>query len=153
MTDGTWIIRGDRDREFAKRAVDKAPLGRQVKIGKATRTSEQNALLHAAITDIAEQLIWPQPPRNDGEIHDVEWWKRRCTLGWLKDNKEMAEIVTGLDDDGTFAILLPHTSDLSIPQCASLVEWVFAFGAENGVAFKEKPKGEEPPDEAYEAYR
>lgn len=157
MTIGTWIIKGERDRGFALAAVMKAALGLQVRISKPKRTTEQNALLHAALTDIADQLIWPQPPRNDGDLHDLEWWKPRCTLGWLKDNKEMAEIVTGLDDDGSFGLILPHTSDLDIPQMTSLIEWVFAFGATNGVVFKEKPKGPEPtddpPDEAYEAYR
>lgn len=151
MTDGTWIIRSERDRGFALAAVMKAKEGRQVKIGRPTRTSDQNALLHAALTDISEQLSWP---KDTGELHDVEWWKRRMTLGWLKDNKEMAEIVPGLENDGTFAILLPHTSDLDVPTFASLVEWTFSFGATNGVTFKEKiPDAPEPPEDAYEAYR
>lgn len=151
MTVGTWIIRTERDRGFALAAVMKAKIGLQVKIGKPTRTSDQNALLHAALSDIVDQLGWP---KDTGELHDLEWWKRRVTLGWLRDNKEMAEIVTGLDDDGTFGILLPHTSDLDVPQTASLIEWVFSFGATNGVVFKEK-KPDAPPedDEGYEAYR
>ncbi len=141
----TYILRTERDRGFAVAAVMKAKTGLQVKISRPTRTSDQNALLHAVLTDVAEQVLWPQLPRNDGEIHDVEWWKRRCTLGWLKDHKDIAEIVPGLDDDGTFAILLPHTSDLDTEQCASLTEWVYAFGAENGVVFKEPKRGPEPP--------
>lgn len=144
----TYILKTERDRGFAVAAVMKAKIGLQVRISKPARTSEQNALLHAVLTDVAEQLIWPQSPRNDGEIHDVEWWKRRGTLGWLKDNKEIAEIVTGLDDDGTFALLLPHTSDLTTEQCASLTEWIYAFGSEHGVVFKEPKRDEPPPPES-----
>lgn len=158
MTIGTWIILNERDRGFALAAVMKVKLGLQVKISRPTRTNEQNRLLHALLGDLADQLPWP---KDIGELHDVEWWKRRCTLGWLidlrKENKAFdPEIVTDLDGEGEFGILLPHTSDLDIPQTASLIEWVFSFGALNGVVFKEKPKGDDAPpgeDEGYEAYR
>lgn len=141
----TFILDSERERGYALAAVMKARLGQQVRISKPTRTKDQNARLHAVLTDIADQLAWPPPPRNDGKFHDVEWWKRRCTLGWLKDNKEIAEIVTGLEDDGEFAILLPHTGDLPVDQFASLVIWTESLGAKNGVVFKEPKGGPEPP--------
>jgi len=155
MATYTIIIKEDRDRRFALDAVRRARFGMQVKISKPKRTPEQNTLLHACITDISKQVVWPRPPRNDGELQSVEWWKRRCTLAWLKENKDNAEIVEGLEEDGTFGILLPHTSDLDIPQCASMIEWVFAFGAQNGVVFTEKKPdiGPEPPPPNPEDYR
>lgn len=141
----TFVLHTDRDRVFALKAVGRAPFGRQVRISRPTRTPKQNQLLHAVLTDVADQLAWPPPPRNDGEFHDIEWWKRRCTLGWLRENKHNAELVIDLEEDDQFGILLPHTSDLNTEQCASLAEWVYRLGAENGVVFKEPKKEEEPP--------
>lgn len=158
MTIGTWIIRNERDRGFALAAVMKAKLGLQVKISKPTRSNEQNRLLHALLGDLADQLPWP---KDTGEIHDVEWWKRRMTLGWILDLRRQkkgemdVEIVTDLEEGGEFGLLLPHTSDLTTEQCSSLTEWIYAFGAQNGVTFSEPKKDDAPPgeDEGYEAYR
>lgn len=147
----TYVIREERDRLLALKAVQRAPVGRQVRISKPDRTLEQNNLLHGSLTDIAKQLAWPPPPRNDGELHDVVWWKRRVTLGWLIDTGQEYEIIESLDGL-TFALLLPHTSDLKVDAYASLNEWVFAFGATNGVTFK-APGGPEPPPPNPDDYR
>ena len=95
------------------------------------RTIQQNKLLHDAITDISEQLPWPA---DTGELHDVEWWKRRLTLQWLKETGETPDLIESLDGL-QFALLLPHTSDLLVEQCAALMEWVSIFGAQHGVTF------------------
>jgi hypothetical protein len=98
-----------------------------------SRTHKQNRLLHAALNDIADQLAWPP---ETGELHDAIWWKRRITLQWLIETGETPELVESLDGL-QFALLLPHTSDLSTKQCAALNEWLFIFGAKNGVTFKD----------------
>lgn len=140
----TFILDSERERGYALAAVMKARLGQQVKISKPTRTREQNARLHALLTDVAEQLAWPPPPQNDGEFHELEWWKRRCTLTWLHEINAHPEVITTLDGS-QLGLLIPHTSDLDVEQCASLNEWVTAFGATNGVVFKEPKGGPEPP--------
>src|SRR4051812_31369313 len=112
----TYVLREDRDRHFALRAVQLAPFGMQVRISKPDRTTEQNRALHGRLGDIAEQLPWP---KDTGELHDAVWWKRRLTLAWLKENKQEVEIVTDLDGE-EFGLLLPHTSDLKVDQHASL---------------------------------
>lgn len=99
------------------------------------RTLKQNRLLHAALSDIADQLPWPP---ETGELHDVTWWKRRCTLQWLLDEKQPVEVVTPLEQhqgDEQFALLLPHTSDLNTKQMAAFNEWLFIFGDLHGVTF------------------
>lgn len=96
-----------------------------------SRTILQNRRLHAAITDISEQLPWPV---DTGEMHDVEWWKRRLTLQWLKETGEQPDLIESLDGL-QFALLLPHTSDLTTKQCAALNEWISIFGDQNGVTF------------------
>lgn len=141
----TYIIRDERDRRFALVAVQRAPIGMQVRISKPGRGDTQNAAIHAALTDIADQLVWPRPPANNGELHSVEWWKRRCTLGWIIEKKKEREIITSLTDEDEFALLLPHTSDLDVTQCAELREWILMFGATNGVVFREPKRQPDPP--------
>lgn len=100
-----------------------------------SRTLKQNRLLHAALSDIAEQLPWPP---ETGELHDVTWWKRRCTLQWLLDERQPVEVITPLEQhqgDDQFALLLPHTSDLNTKQMAAFNEWLFAFGDLHHVTF------------------
>ena len=98
---------------------------------RPNRTIKQNKLLHDAITDISDQLPWPV---DTGELHDVEWWKRRLTLQWLKETGEQPDLIESLDGL-QFALLLPHTSDLKTKQCAALLEWISIFGAMHGVTF------------------
>lgn len=148
MPTQTYILQSERDRAFALRAVQVAKIGMQVRISKPGRSDIQNAAIHAALTDLADQLAWPPPPANNGELHDAVWWKRRCTLGWLIETKQEKEIIYALDGD-EFAILLPHTSDLDVSQCADLRQWILAFGATNHVVFKEPKRQPEPPAEAY----
>jgi hypothetical protein len=96
------------------------------------RTDRQNRLLHAALTEIAKQLPWPT---DTGELHDVVWWKRRITLQWLIETGEQPDLVESLDGL-QFALLLPHTSDLTTKQFAALNEWLFIFGDKHGVTFR-----------------
>ncbi len=100
------------------------------------RTNLQNKFIHAHLNDIADQLPWP---KDTGELHNALWWKRRCTLQWMLENKMPVEIITPLYDHGDeeFGLLLPHTSDLNTKQCAELSEWIIAFGTTNGVTFRE----------------
>lgn len=144
----TFVLRTERDRQMAMRFVQRAELGRQVKVSKPDRNLEQNKHYHALLGDIAKQLIWPQPPRNDGQLHEIEWWKRRTSLGWLIDKKKEFEVIESLEG-AEVGILLPHTSDLSEPDMQELIEWTASFGAHNGVIFKEPAHRPEPPAEAY----
>jgi hypothetical protein len=134
--DRSWVLGSETHRQFIGSLIAASPAGWVVKLEPPSRTGAQNRFLHALLADIAEQLVWPQPPRNDGELHDREWWKRRCTLQWLIDTKERPEVITNLQGDD-FAILLPHTSDLTTAQCASLSEWILGFGGMNGVVFRD----------------
>lgn len=138
----TFLLLSDRDRQMALRFVERCPIGQQVKISKPGRTNEQNSRLHALLTDIAEQLPWP---KDSGELHDLEYWKRACTLTWLHETNEHPEIITTLDGNH-IGLFVPRTSELDVEKCSSLIEWLYAFGSSNGVAFKER---EQPPDEAY----
>lgn len=131
-----WVLGSEMHRQFIGSLIVGTPPGWVVRLEPPSRTALQNRFLHALLNDLADQLPWP---KETGELHSMEWWKRRCTLQWLIDSKERPEVITAIDGDD-FAILLPHTSDLTTAQCASLSEWILGFGGMNGVTFRD-PKG------------
>ena len=100
-----------------------------------TRSSEQNRLLHAALTDISQQVEWM------GKKLSVEVWKRLCMASWLREKKEQPMLIPALDGNG-FDVIFEKTSKLSAAQCSELVEWCFAFGAEHEVKFRCRGLGE-----------
>jgi hypothetical protein len=100
-----------------------------LEIKPATRSLQQNALLHAALTDISQQVEWM------GKKLSVEIWKRLCMAAWLREKKEQPMLIPALDGNG-FDVVFEKTSKLSTTQCSELVEWCFAFGAEHGVKFR-----------------
>ena len=67
----TIILLDEYRRRMALRAVQLAQLGMAVVIDEPQRDNDQNAHLHALISDIADQLVWPMPPANDGEFHTL----------------------------------------------------------------------------------
>lgn len=125
---GPFYLRHDTARRLAREAVDAAPDGYVVTIKEPTRSSEQNRLLHAALTDVAEQVEW------HGKKLSLDVWKRLCTAAWLREIGESPEMVPALDGKG-FDVIFERTSTLTVPQMTSLIEWVLAFGAQNGVTF------------------
>ena len=100
-----------------------------VTVKPATRSAVQNALLHAALTDISNQVDW------HGKKLNVTVWKRLCMAAWLREKREQPMLIPALDGNG-FDIIFEQTSKLTIAQCSELLEWCFAFGAEHGVKFR-----------------
>ena len=100
----------------------------EVVVRQATRNSSQNAKLHACLTDIARQVQWA------GKVRDVDTWKRLLTAGWLRARGESVEILPAIDGHGV-DVVFRRTSNLTIKECAELIEYVHAWGAEKGVRF------------------
>lgn len=104
---------------------------RKVAICEKDRTAEQNAKLHAMLTDISRQV------EHAGRKWDVLIWKRLCTAAWLREEGESATMLPALDGNG-FDVIYEKTSRLGVKKCASLIEWIQAFGAEHGVRWTQK---------------
>ncbi|MFE1815602.1 recombination protein NinB [Metapseudomonas otitidis] len=104
---------------------------RKVAICEKDRTAEQNAKLHAMLTDISRQV------EHAGRKWDVLIWKRLCTAAWLREEGESATMLPALDGNG-FDVIYEKTSKLGVKKCASLIEWIQAFGAEHGVRWTQK---------------
>lgn len=128
----TFPLNSPRYRQFARNMLEKAPDDWEVVFRPKRRSTDQNAILHAVLNDISEQVEWK------GQRFDITTWKRLCTASWLREEGEQPEMIPALDGKG-FDVIFEKTSELSVQQCSSLVDWCYSFGAQNGVVFKEKP--------------
>lgn len=98
---------------------------------ESQRSKEQNALMWALLTDLAEQVQWPV----DGRLVHMspEEWKDVMTAGLTKHQRVAAGI------DGGFVLLGRSTRRMTVKQMGELIELIYAFGAERGVRFHEAP--------------
>ncbi|WP_434681327.1 recombination protein NinB [Pseudomonas sp. R1-18] len=104
---------------------------KKIVIKDLDRSSEQNKLLHARLTDIARQV------EHAGKKWDVLIWKRLLTAAWLREAGERPQTIPALDGHG-FDVVYERTSKLSVKQCAELLDWIEAFGGEHGVRWTAK---------------
>ncbi|MDE2104025.1 MAG: recombination protein NinB [Patescibacteria group bacterium] len=93
-----------------------------------TRSSAENRLLHALIGEIAQQKEWA------GKNREPETWKRLLVAAWCRVRGESVEILPALDGHGV-DIVPARTSKLTRAECADLIEFVYAWGAQNSVQF------------------
>lgn len=101
-----------------------------VEVKPETRSNDQNALLHALLSDVSRQCEWA------GRKWDVEEWKRLMTAAWCRTRNEGAQMVPALDGQG-FDVLYQRTSKLSRGECADLCEYILAWGVDQGVCWSE----------------
>lgn len=95
------------------------------------RSAEQNKLLHARLSDIANQV------EHAGRKWDVLVWKRLLTAAWLREAGERPQMIPALDGHG-FDVVYERTSKLSVKQCGELLDWIEAFGGEHQVRWTAK---------------
>lgn len=98
----------------------------QITLDEPKRTLAENALLHTLITELARKLEWA------GKKRDVETWKRLLVAAWMRAEGKPVEILPALDGHGVELIPV-RTSKLGKRACADLIEFIYAWGAEQGV--------------------
>jgi hypothetical protein len=113
-------------RRLAMEAIAFADDGMVVTIQEPTRTLDQNAALHAALTDIARQIEW------HGERMDIEDWKRLLTAAWARAERQPVKLVPALDGNG-FDVLYRRTSRMTKREVSSLLDYLHAWGTEMNV--------------------
>lgn len=116
---------GGEQRTRAAQAIHRAPDDYVVTIAPPTRTLDQNALLWAALSDIANA-------KPDGREMTPEQWK--CAFMDAAGFKP--EFVPALEGSG-FICLGYKSSRLTKGQFSDLVETIFEFGARKGVRWSE----------------
>jgi len=98
-----------------------------------TRSSAQNALMWSCLSDIAKQVDW------HGQRLDEEAWKDMATAA-LKRQR----VVPGID--GGFVVLGQRTSKMTIQEMTEVIDFLRAFGDENGVRWSQTSLGRDAPD-------
>jgi len=103
------------------------------------RSDEQNRRMWAMLTDLSEQLQWPV----DGEMQwlSKEDWKVIVSAGLRRTQR----IAKGIE--GGFVMLGASTSRMTMKDFAEMIELMFAFGADHGIAWSDPTI---PPIETYE---
>lgn len=123
MAKHTFIIRGDIQRQRAKQAIDQAPIDYVVKVEEQTRSNPQNNHMWALLSEIS--IAKPE-----GRTHTPELWKALA----MKACGHEVQFLQGLDGQ-PFPIGF-RSSKLTVSQMSDLIEWIYAYGSENGVIFK-----------------
>ena len=104
-------------------------------IGPEKRSGAQNDRLHATLADVAMQVEWA------GARRDVETWKRLMVAAWCRASGEPVTILPALDGNGVD--LVPRrTRELSRRECAELIDYIHAWGAEHDVVFHDVREGD-----------
>lgn len=126
-TRATLTITGPAERDQIARWARNVEVGTVVTFRKKSRSTEQNAKLHAMLGEVSKQVEWY------GQKLEIDDWKDVFTA-----SLRHARVVPGIDK-GTFVPLGMHTSTLTIEEMSNLIELIYAFGADpdHPVIFKD----------------
>lgn len=123
MTRATVVIRSAPDRAKVCRWAQNVEPGTVIEFRKARRSTDQNALLWAMLTDVARQVDWY------GQKLTAEDWKDVFTASLRK-----SRVIPGIEA-GSFVVLGMRTSDMTKDEFSNLIELIHAFAAERSVVF------------------
>lgn len=98
-----------------------------VTIGNESRNEQQSCKFHAMCGDVSRQCQWADKKRT------AEQWKLLFVSAHAVATKQGAEIVPGLE--GEFLNIRESTARMGVKRMASLIEYVYAWGADNGVVW------------------
>ncbi len=126
MSRALIVLHNDQSRQKAIRWVTQAPPKTTVEFKAPRRSLDQNALLWARLTTIAQS---------------VDWYGTKLTPEDFKDMFTAAlrksRVVPGIDP-GTFVVLGMRTSDMTKEEFSLLLDLIDAFAAQHGVTFDEE---------------
>ena len=123
MSRALVILNTPEARETVRRWILGVPNGTIVELKSPKRSTDQNSLLWARLSEIATQVDWY------GQKLTPEDWKDVFTSALRK-----ARIVPSLEGTG-FVQLGLHTSDMDKEEFGNLLDLIDAFAAERNVVF------------------
>lgn len=100
-----------------------------LEVKEFTRTVEQNAKLHALFGELSHQAKWA-----DSKL-TAEQWKVLMISAHTIATKEPCRMVIGIE--GEVVNLRESSAQMSVARMISLIEYIHAWGAQNGVVFKD----------------
>ena len=127
MSRALICIGGPDTRAKAVHWITKAPTGTRVEFKAAKRSLPQNDRMWAMLTDIAQQK------GHAGQKYTPDQWK---VLFMHACGREV-QFIPALDGSG-FIPWGQSSSDLSKAEMTDLIEFIFSWGAENGVVFQDE---------------
>lgn len=130
MSRASVILNSKPQREQAARWCFNAPAGTRVTFAEAKRSTDQNAAMWAALTEIARQVDW----------HGVRLSADDFKLLFMAALNQEMRLVPNLDGNG-FVNLGRSSSNLSKAEMSDLLELIRAFGAERSVVFHDGDQG------------
>lgn len=95
-----------------------------ITIKPETRSSAQNSLMWTLLGKLSEQVIWHEQKLTAAE------WKTMATAS-LKRQRVLPGI------EGGFVVMGDSTSSMTVAEMTELIEFIQAFGAQQGVDFGE----------------
>lgn len=117
----------DEARKRAAEAIYTAPDGWVCRVSPEGRSEAQNRLLHPLLTDIARQSVW------NGKKLSMLQWKTLMVSAHAIATGEPQQMTVGIE--GEVVNLRESTAAMTKARFASLVDYVLAWGANNGVRF------------------
>ena len=136
MTGFTIILRSERQRDYAKKCIDKAQTDGVVTINDPTRSLEQNAKFHAICADLEKSdMEWA------GKRRKADEWKVLLVSGHTVATQGDVDIVPGIE--GEFVNIRESTAKMSVRRAASLIEYAIAFCTTHGVELSDLKRLEE----------
>lgn len=125
MSRALIVVSGDASRQKAMHWAARAPLGTRIEFKAAQRSLDQNALMWARLTRVAQEVVWY------GQKLSPDDWKDIFSASLRK-----ARVVPGIDP-GSYVPLGMRTSDMSKDEMTAMLDLIDAFAAEHGVTFNE----------------
>lgn len=125
----TTILRGLSQRAFAKQLIDRAPQDAVVRISAPTRTLDQNAKMHAMLSDISRA-------KPEGRCHTPEVWKALM----MHACGHAVQFETGLNGQ-PFPIGF-RSSRMTVAQMSDLIEFMYEYGARHAIAWTDSEQRE-----------
>lgn len=137
MSRASVILNSKPQRAQAARWCLNAPYGTRVTFAEAKRSTDQNAIFWASLTEVARQVDW------HGVKLSADDWK----LVFMAALNQEMRLVPNLDGNG-FVNLGRSSSNLSKAEMSDLLELIFKFGAERGVVFHDGDQDGAAPNKA-----
>ena len=125
----THVLAYNSDRVKAIEAIKLAPVNSRVTISPPKRSLPQNDHFHAILAEIANQAFWKN------KRWSMEAWKRELALKFAMEIGMKIEMMPSLTSESYIPVV--HTSKFSREEGKDFIEYLYAFGAEQGVIFKE----------------
>lgn len=125
MSRALVTIRNAADRTLVASWAEQSPIGTRVEFKASKRTLPQNARMWAMLTEVSRQATHCE------RKFTPDQWKVLFMQAWGREVAFLPAL------DGQTMIPDYRSSDLSKQEMTELIEFMFAWGAENGIRFTE----------------